>query len=153
MLDPNAEKVEGYKYVQEKIGLKECTNLTDLQNVEERVKNFQGEKVFANIGIEDFLKAYVNAEFVVTDSFHGTCLAIIFNKPFISIANKERGEKRFKSLLKWLGLEHRMVYDIKEIYKRTELLEEIDFTPVNRIIENSKNEGIEWLKGHLSKMM
>lgn len=153
LLDPNAEKVEGYKYVQEKIGLKECTNLTDLQNVEERVKNFQGEKVFANIGIEDFLKAYVNAEFVVTDSFHGTCLAIIFNKPFISIANKERGEKRFKSLLKWLGLEHRMVYDIKEIYKRTELLEEIDFTPVNRIIENSKNEGIEWLKGHLSKMM
>ena len=46
-----------------------------------------------------------------------------------------------------------MVYDIKEIYKSTELLEEIDFTPVNRIIENSKNEGIEWLKGHLSKMM
>lgn len=153
LLDPNAEKVNGYKYVQEKIGLKECTNLTDLQNVEERVKKFQGEKVYANVEIEDFLKAYVNAEFVVTDSFHGTCLAIIFNKPFISIANKERGEKRFKSLLKWLGLEGRMVNDVKEIYERPELLEMIDFTSVNKIIENSKKEGIEWLKGHLSKMM
>ena len=127
--------------------------LTDLLECEEREKIFGEEGVNSNAEIEDFLKAYSNAEFVITDSFHGTCLAIIFNKPFISIANKKRGEKRFVSLLKWLGLMDRLIYDINEIYEKVELLESFDFSNVNNIINDSKKQGYDWLRENLSKMV
>ena len=153
LLDPNDEKIKAYHYVLEKKGLSRFTNFTDLLECEEREKIFGEEGVNSNAEIEDFLKAYSNAEFVITDSFHGTCLAIIFNKPFISIANKKRGEKRFVSLLKWLGLMDRLIYDINEIYEKVELLESFDFSNVNNIINDSKKQGYDWLRENLSKMV
>ena len=153
LLDPNDEKIKAYHYVLEKKGLSGFTNFTDLLESEEKKKIFGEEGVNSNAEIEDFLKAYSNAEFVITDSFHGTCLAIIFNKPFISIANKKRGEKRFVSLLKWLGLMDRLIYDINEIYEKVELLESFDFSNVNNIINDSKKQGYDWLRENLSKMV
>ena len=153
ILDPNQEKVKAYRYVKERLQMKSIVNFTDLQQVEERVRRFEGDPVYGNAEIEDFVKAYAGAEFVVTDSFHGTCLAIIFNKPFIAIANKERGEKRFVSLLKWLQLSDRLVFDVDDIYKRNDLLTTVDFTNANRIIQNSQKESYEWLKNVLIKMV
>lgn len=153
LLDPNEEKVHGYKYVKEKMNIPSSINFTDLQNVEMRMEKFGGEKVYGNAEIEDFIKAYANAKFVITDSFHGTCLAIIFNKPFVSIANKERGEKRFISLLKWLGLSHRMIFDLNELYDRPDLLKPVDFSMANRIIAESKERAMDWLGAELKKMV
>lgn len=65
--------------------------------------------------IEDWLNSFYTADFVVTDSFHGTVLSIIFEKPFITIVNKDRGTARFESLLSLLGLEDRMFYDVSAI--------------------------------------
>lgn len=45
----------------------------------------------------------------MTDSFHGVCFAIIFNKPFAVYINKDRGASRFYSLLKLLHLEERII--------------------------------------------
>lgn len=153
MLDPNEDKVKAFKYVREKLGINESMNFTDLQNVEERVKGFCGEKVYGNAEIEEFINSYANADFVVTDSFHGTCLSIIFNKPFISIANKDRGEKRFVSLLKGLNLLDRLVFDIDEIYSKEELLKPIDYSVVNARVQELQAKGYEWLQGHLGKMI
>ena len=33
-----------------------------------------------------------------SDSYHGTCFSIIFEKKFLSISNFERGEKRVKEV-------------------------------------------------------
>ena len=153
LLDPDEEKIKACRFVQKKLGIENYENFTDLQNVEEKERNFQGENVHINAEIEDFVKAYSCAEFVITDSFHGTCLAVIFNKPFISIGNHERGIKRFISLLKWLGLKERLVFAPAEINLRLELLESIDFTEVNRVIEESQKKGYEWLYGKLKEMV
>lgn len=92
--------------------------------------------------VEEWIAGFNNCDYVVTDSFHGTVFAIIFNKPFISIANKNRGITRFTSLLKVFGLENRLVYSMEEI--TNDLLEEsIDYNTVNQIrnseIERSRN--------------
>jgi polysaccharide pyruvyl transferase WcaK-like protein len=63
-----------------------------------------------NQTIEDFLYYISNCKAVVTHSFHGTIFSIIFNKPFITIANKGWAEERFKSLGKLLGIENRIIY-------------------------------------------
>ena len=64
--------------------------------------------------IESWIKGFADADFVVTDSFHGTVFSIIFNKPFISLVNVDRGASRFKSLLEELELTGRFIYEFNE---------------------------------------
>ncbi len=59
--------------------------------------------------IEGWIKGFADADFVITDSFHGTVFSIIFNKPFISLVNVERGASRFESILNELGLRERLL--------------------------------------------
>lgn len=58
--------------------------------------------------VQEWLASFAQADFVVTDSFHGTVFSIIFNKPFVVLPNKGRGVARFESLLKVVGLENRI---------------------------------------------
>lgn len=58
--------------------------------------------------IEQWLRGFEDAEFVITDSFHGCVFAIIFGKPFLCIGNISRGAERFNSLFRQFGLQHCM---------------------------------------------
>jgi len=49
--------------------------------------------------VEQWLRGFMDAEYVVTDSFHACVFAIIFGKPFHVVGNQERGMARFASLL------------------------------------------------------
>lgn len=59
--------------------------------------------------VERWLRGFMDAEFVVTDSFHACVFSILFHKPFVVIGNKKRGCSRFESLLKLFGLENRLI--------------------------------------------
>lgn len=59
--------------------------------------------------VEQWLRNFKEAEFVVTDSFHACVFSIIFGKPFVVIGNKDRGMARYKSLLKNLSLEKHLL--------------------------------------------
>ncbi len=65
--------------------------------------------------VEQWLKDFYDAKFVVTDSFHATVFSILFGKPFIVIANKARGLSRIDSLLKMFGLEEHVVPSLAEL--------------------------------------
>ena len=82
-----------------------------------------------------------DAEFVITDSFHGTVFSIIFNKPFVALANAERGADRFVSLLSQFGLMSRLYSEGKNYQKS-----DIDWKPVNVILENRVSESISVLQ-------
>ena len=65
--------------------------------------------------VEQWLKDFYDAKFVVTDSFHATVFSILFGKPFIVVANQVRGLSRIESLLKMFGLEKHIVYGEAEL--------------------------------------
>lgn len=101
--------------------------------------------------VEQWLRGFSDAEFVITDSYHGTIFSIIFNKPFISIGNKRRGLARFDSILDILNLKCRMVdtnatqevfYEIAE--------KKIDYKRINCILKNKKETSIGYLEYNLS---
>jgi polysaccharide pyruvyl transferase WcaK-like protein len=96
--------------------------------------------------VEEWIRGFMDAEFVVTDSFHGTVFSIIFNKPFISIANESRGTTRFTSLLKLFQLEDRLVNEFSEIDICNIVSEDIDWENVNNIIENERSKALNFLK-------
>ena len=64
--------------------------------------------------LEEWLRGFMDAEFVVTDSFHACIFSIIFGKPFIVIGNKERGMARFKTLLSMFSSEEHLISSSEE---------------------------------------
>ncbi len=100
--------------------------------------------------IEEWLSSFANAEFVVTDSFHGCVFSIIYHKPFIAIANKDRGLERFTSLLGTFGLTDRLIFGHEDfICKKILLLQSIDYTTVNNKLHEIKQECVDYLKNLL----
>ncbi|MCX4339835.1 MAG: polysaccharide pyruvyl transferase family protein [Lachnospiraceae bacterium] len=97
------------------------------------------------VSIESWIAHIAKSEFVITDSFHGMCLAILNHRQFIVIVNKLRGETRFVSLLHLLGLEQRMVYSGVELAEKFNHLPLIDYEKVDRILERERKKSLQWL--------
>ena len=72
--------------------------------------------------VEDFLKLYRDADFIITDSFHGTVFAIIFQKPYIVIPNFKRGFERFQSLIEITGMSDHFIANDDDIKTKIHLL-------------------------------
>jgi polysaccharide pyruvyl transferase WcaK-like protein len=127
-LDPNNKKYFLANSASKSLGCECFGNLTDLRKD----------------SIEEWVSSFIRADFVITDSFHGTCFAILFEKQFIALSNSSRGNARFQSLLKLVGLENRFVsdnVDPKEMLNRMKLL--IDYKTVNKKLsfERAKSRG------------
>lgn len=104
--------------------------------------------------VSAWLRGFRDAEFVVTDSFHGCVFSIIFNKPFIAIGNASRGMSRFRSLLKTFGLENRLVLleaNSAALRERVFALisEKIDWDKVNTLRSREQSRSREFLEKSL----
>jgi hypothetical protein len=94
--------------------------------------------------VESWIQAFVDAKFVIADSFHGTVFSILFNKPFIVYGNKNRGLARFDSLLNMFNLKHRYVEEAEGITDAL-IKEPIDWENVNKKIEEMKTVSMRFL--------
>ena len=97
--------------------------------------------------VEKWIAGFRDANFIITDSFHGCVFSIIFRKPFIVIANHDRGIARFKTLLSTFKCEDRMVsvYDEELLKVLINKPFEIDQNAYEKLQSNS----IEFLKSNL----
>lgn len=146
ILDPNDSRMSNFKNI---------SNLTGLDTYQMMPKAFdkyykENPKAYMYPPVESWIDCFHRSDFVITDSFHGTVFSIIFNKPFIVIANTERGKTRFESLLKQFNLEERMFDSLdecsEEIFKKN-----IDWSNVNKIREREQNRGLSFLTSSLSQ--
>lgn len=101
--------------------------------------------------LETWLKGFADADFVLTDSFHGTVFSILFNKPFAVLVNKERGASRFYSLLGRFGLEDRILENTEadEEALRTLVVNPVDFSKAKEEMESWRKESLRFLKDAL----
>ena len=90
-----------------------------------------------------WLRSFMDAEMVFTDSFHGCIFSIIFNKPFWVIGNKKRGMARFCSLLSMFDLEQRIV--TPETFCMIDVLAPIDWEKVRNRHEEWRDKSIRFL--------
>jgi hypothetical protein len=102
-----------------------------------RVKRVDSDRVILGATIEDFVALLMNAELVITDSFHGVALSINLKKNFISIRNAGN-PKRVISLLASLRISERL--DMKpEDYKP------VDYEILDRILEPLRKDSQDWI--------
>ena len=144
-LDITPEKTEVIKYVANKLGLE----IIYIPACFPKERHYTDLKIYKDTYTpEEFLYLYKNASFVISDSYHGTLFAVKFNKPFISIMNFARGALRYKYFER-LNLRHRIVENPEDVYNNDELLKPVDFTQVNKVIEQESEYAINWLKNAL----
>lgn len=98
--------------------------------------------------VESWLAGFRDADFVITDSFHGVVFCILFNKNFIAYGNKSRGLTRFESLLQTFNLTANLVTDETNLEQFA--IPTIEWKNVNRILELERSKSINFLVNSLS---
>lgn len=92
--------------------------------------------------VNQFLTYFLNAEYIVTDSFHATGFSINFNKKFVSIF-PEKFSTRLQSILDLTGLQERKVVDFNDF---SIIDNDIDWEKVNDIIGKEREKSMTFLK-------
>ena len=146
ILDPTPEKRKAIEFYAQKLGMKTVNILDGFSGIYAKNKeklNLPG--TLPNIWCADFLYYFQNAYFVITDSFHGACFSLIYNKPFIAISNFSRGIQRFESLLGKINLMNRLVPDTN-IPLQESYLYHMDYTHINEVIKKERERSVKWLE-------
>lgn len=112
-------------------------------------RHFEGEKsVFRSV--ESWLSLMQSADFVLTDSYHGTIFSLLFDRKFALVMNNGRGISRFRTLDELFDLSPYTVSqeeDLKKVFSFTGRDEAAFQNSLARI----RNRSFDFLKQHLGK--
>lgn len=107
---------------------------------------FKGIPRKLDVGPREFLSMIKHAEFVVTNSFHGTAFSTIYEKPYVSIVSGKPDTRMF-SLLNQLGLSNHLVtkdkLDVKAMLNT-------DYNDINERKTALRRSSFDYLKRSLA---
>lgn len=111
-------------------------------------KNCQKIGIEREKGVEtaDWLSYILNAEIIITDSYHTLCLAMIFGKNFVALPNKFRGYSRFDSIGRLFDIREKYAYEAEDMLKNPDILLVPDYGRIAAKITSEKKRCTEWLK-------
>lgn len=146
-LGSNIEHRKFAERLKEKTGYK----IVSLNHADEYVKY---SDTFADItpydiGPREWINLIKNAEYVCTDSFHGTVFSLLFNKTFFdfrrySESNKMSTNSRIDSLLDLAGVDKNIILTGNEDVD-TVIKYKINYNNVNKNIDKIRQESKKWL--------
>lgn len=128
-------------YFAKKLGLKVIAvdqDLTANANVDEHLRD---------AGPEDLLSLFAAAEFVVTDSFHGVCFSINFERQFVALTPGVH-VNRVESLLSLVGLSRQYVRQESEF---PTISLNIDFDEPRVKLNAARTSSLRFLESALSR--
>ncbi len=149
ILDRSPEKTRFVNIVEEKYNLSAFyVNMGESPLFYSRKYILGNINKFKTPSITKWIRGFMDAEFVIADSFHAVAFSIIFNKPFWVVGNPERGLARFESILKMFNLENRLI-NISEIDNFKGFDQPINWDSVNKIRNEWKERSISLLRNNL----
>lgn len=149
ILDKSNDKKNILTNVSSKLGLKIFEILPDKPTSKKDF--YENTENYMLPPVTQWLRGFFDANFVVTDSFHGCAFSIIFNKPFIAIGNSARGLTRFVSLLKKFNLDNRLILSTADLSDDL-IFSEIDWNMVNGIIKKEQKQSFGFIQGNLCRI-
>ena len=87
-----------------------------------------------------------NADYIITDTFHGCVMSIKFNKQFVALV-RDSNRQKMSSLLNQFGLGERMCEEFGDLKERMGKV--IDYKPVNEQIAQETEKSIQYLRACL----
>ncbi len=121
--------------------LAEKHNLKVIQIVD-AIKKIDGIETRGFMSPAEFVGYFMNADYVVTNSFHGLMFSVIFNKQFYLGLQKRQGapNARLVDFVNDFGLESRVLDDEFKYFEA-----EIDFSSVEAVMEAKRAESYKYL--------
>lgn len=118
-----------------------------------RIWQLSGKRVFP--GPSGYLGLFRNADYIVTNSFHGTAFSMVFNKPFIITplsGNKSESNIRITGLLKSTDLSNCFLEMFSESRIRKVMAStiDIDWAPVRKRLHKLRQDSLRFLRESLS---
>lgn len=96
----------------------------------------------------ELLAYFKKADFVITDTFHGTVFSIKFNTNFATII-RDSNKQKLEDLLNRLKLESRKIDDLDQLEYLYQ--EKIDFNDSNEILRHERKSTYNYLKESIDK--
>lgn len=94
------------------------------------VRDFKpAERQVRNAGPDVCHRLFNNAAFIITDSFHAAMFAVKYRKPFIAVANNEKGFRIADCLHRW-GIGDRLVHELPANGLKNLIINPIDYDSV-----------------------
>ncbi|MBQ3600386.1 MAG: polysaccharide pyruvyl transferase family protein [Lachnospiraceae bacterium] len=149
ILDPTEEKRQAIRMLEEKYGMKSVV-LLDMKSFDVCSKMWINENVIYNVGIEEFIYCIKNCSYMITDSHHGACFAMIYHKNFVAISNERRGKTRFESLFNLLNIKEILIEE-KELLEKIMYIPEVDYVSIDKTLEIEKKKSEEWIRNALKQ--
>lgn len=149
ILDADKEKEKVLRHCAEKYQLEEIKAISDAVKPKNRQTDLWSINTLTDAKCETWLAHIAKSSFYITDSFHGMCFAILFKKDFLVIVNKDRGETRFTSVAKALGLEDRLCYDFQDLEERLKTATSIDYDAVFNKLEKERQRCKNYLQSQV----
>lgn len=124
--------------------------MSELTSEAEIIQNFAHERGLKTVSIGNFQKwtdlkiaaspfellGYIkNADYVITDTFHGTIFSIILNKKFVTIM-RDNNKQKIETLLKQFGLRGRLIEKLESL--NDIMTAPIDFSQIKKIRDNER---------------
>ncbi|MCD7753964.1 MAG: polysaccharide pyruvyl transferase family protein [Clostridiales bacterium] len=94
------------------------------------------------IGPAEWMGLFREAEYVISDSFHGAVFSLLFNRNFWVMTNGHHVNRRVQQLLALTGLEERTLENATE----ERMTENIDFSYANEQLEKLRDRSLTLLK-------
>lgn len=101
------------------------------------------------VSTEEFVRFISNAEYVVTNSFHGTAFSVNFEKEFFAFGNKKvlaKANSRVTDLLEIINLSNRFIgkeYSIQSLLSENN---KIDYSTVSKKLLAEREKSIDYIK-------
>ena len=108
------------------------------------IKRVRTDYTIFDASPEEFLGLYKNAAVIVSASFHGTAMALVYNKPVYALVKPKHGN-RIKEILHLVGMDEFVIEETKRIPN----VDEVDYDEVDAILEKEKAFSYCYLKGIL----
>ena len=102
------------------------------------------DETLINVGPREFVGLFENAEFVVTNSFHGLAFSIIFEKNFYLIPSK-KFNLRMSNLTELFNITRNSIIKREELLKKS-----YDRNEIKNIIIKEREKAINFLKNNIN---
>lgn len=126
-------------------------------NAMTKAKNRYKERLLHELSVEEWIAYIKNSVYVVGDSYHAVCFSLIYHKPFVAVyesSNRGFAIERFRSLLRLVGLEDRLLTSWKDTEKFKEIVAKpIDWDDVDKRLAQQKIFSEKWLREALQKKL
>ena len=111
------------------------------------IRRIKGVRCAYPESLEGWMRRLASARYVITDSFHGTVVSLLYGRQFIICVGDPKRITRIQSLLAQLGLEDRILLDTDSIEKMAERLNApIDYETVHLRLQTLRAESFEYMK-------